>query len=419
MEEVEQAFEKLVQYFGNRWLNSEAGTHTLQQLWRRRDAIATNELFTFGSSVLAAEQASAEWLKAKIKLVLKGDENNQRGAIFEILAVGYTASRQKVTPARANQPGFDIDIATKEGALYRVSLKRYSQSVHEKLFRKKSGAAEAKFLAGMSKTRFNAQMYVEANEYPAESDWQRLYTKISQLTSEFCGHRVIDHSDGKWLIAMLPLLPDQHELLSSTHVSYSFVCTSCHHKNEQSNFLSKLDSAISNLERHVAPNSDQLPVILMQLPITASAHTLKLWSDEYLRTNPSSTVEAIFFLQSYTSSSEDMSSSHISHFVSAAVSESFQTRAARRLEFEVPVGIITRQPPEWRLHSDAGRRSLPEQYVYQRGKHYIAATTENSGKLRCDIKRKAPGIESIAVFNLNGENVVFAGRWGEDLCLIG
>jgi hypothetical protein len=416
---VERAFAKIAQCFGDGWLKTETGSHTLQLLWNRRDALSTNELFTFGSSLIAAEKASADWLNGQIKLVRGNNENNQRGAIFEILVVGYMACRQKVTPARAYQPGYDIDIETKNGSRYRVSLKRYSQSSHEKQFRKKAEIAETKFLGGLKQSHRNALIYIEANEYPGESAWQQLYQAIYQIASNFQGYKRITEINGKWLVGILPLVPTPNEEFSRTNISYSFVCASPYHKNEQSNFLSKLGSAISNLERFTASNAEAMPIIILQLPVTASASTLTAWTEEYLNTNPSSSVEAVFFWQPYTASDGSMLSSHIAYFFSAAVSQSFRTKAKQRPEFEVPVGIVTTQPPEWRLQSDIGERPLPEQYVYQKGKHYVSARKDAAGTFVANVTRKAPGIESIAVFDLNGQDLTLGGRWEVDLCLIG
>ncbi len=419
IEEVEQAFEKIAQYFGDVWLKTESGSHVLQLLWNRRDALSTNELFTFGRSLIAAENSSVDWLKDQIKLVRGKDENNQRGAIFEILTVGYTAFRQTVIPAPMSQPGYDIDIGTKDGTLYRASLKRYSQSTHEKNFRKKSEVAKAKFLSGLKESRRNALLYIEAKEYPSESDWQKLYSAIYRLSSDFRGYKTITAVNGKWLTVLLPLVPEQNEEFATTNISYSFVCASPYHKNEQMNFFSKLETAISNLEHHVTSSSNQVPIIIMQLPVTAPAPTLTSWAKEYLNNNPSNSIKAIFFLQPYTASNENMSSSYIAHFASVAVSNSFHNNAVQPLKFEVPVGVITSQPPEWRLQSNIGEKQLPEQYVYQKGRHYISASIDGSGEFSANITRKAPSIESVAVFNLNGQNYTIGGRWGEDLCLIG
>lgn len=418
-EEIETALSRIEHFFGNPWLSNENGTNPLQKLWNRRDALSTNELFTFGKSLIAAEHASEDWLKGQVKLVRGKDENNQKGAVFEILAVGYASAKQSVTPAPANQPGYDVDIETPSGAIYRTSLKRYSQSSHERLFQKKSALAEAKFLDGLNVSRLNASMYIEAREYLGESDWQKLYQAVYRMGVSFTGAKIVEEINKKWLVGLLPLIPEQKEQYSKRHTSYSFICASAYHQNEQNNFLSKLESAVYNLERHVKPSHAQTPIIIMLLPVTASASSLKSWAQDYLNANSSSAVDAVFFIQPYTATNQDSSSSHIAYFLSAALSKSFHSNSKQSLELEVPVGVVTNNSPKWFLNSNIGQRELNGQYVYQQGKHYILASSNGSGGMSANIIRKAPGIETFAVMNLNGESFVLGGRWGEELCLIG
>lgn len=418
IEEIEDAFAKIVNYFDEAWLTTEDGTHVLQLLWKRRDALSTNELFTFGKSLIAAEKASPDWLKNQVKLVRGKNENNQKGAIFEILAVGYTASNQIVIPASANQPGYDLDIETKNGTSYRVSLKRYSQSSHEKLFRKKSAHAEVRFIEGLKKSRRNASLFIEAREYPSESDWQKLYLLVYQLASAFDGSTtVIDNFEDRWDVAVMPLNSERNEIFSVGQISHTFICVSAYHKNEQDNFLSKLEDAVSNLERHVQHDSGRLPMIFMQLPDTASANILATWAQEYLFANNSSILEAICFIQPYVTKND--SSSQITYFFSFASSMSFIKKEKEIMVFEMPVGSITSQPPEWSLQSFTEESQLIDKYIYQHGKHFILPSMGKDGSIVGEISMKAPGIESMAVINIQGQEMIFGGRWGHELCLLG
>lgn len=418
IEEIERVFAKVAEHFDHDWLRLESGDHILQKLWLRRDALSTNEIFTFGAALIAAEQASKAWLKKQVKLVKGKDKNNQKGAIFEILAVGYTASRQSVSPAIANQPGYDLDLETHKSTKYRVSLKCYSESSHEKLFRKRAIIAREKFVASLKLSGINASVYIEAAKYPAESDWQNLYVALKELASNFDGSKKIYEIEKRWLIGLMPLLSDNGEAFAGKTVSHTFVCASPYHKNEQHNFISKLGSALANLEKHVDAHTQCLPVILMRLPATASASTLTKWSNEYFSENSSSSVGAVFFLQPYTTSDNNMSSSCIAYYISVAASKWFIDTPKKALQFEVPVGLVSKQEPAWQLRSDVGAKPLVEEYVYQHGSHYIAANYEN-GAMSANITRKAPGIESFAVFNINGKPLVLGGRWGNELCLIG
>jgi hypothetical protein len=54
--------------------------------------------------------------------------------------------------------------------------------------------------------------------------------------------------DSSWTISLIPLQIQPDAVLSPQHLSYTFICVAPYHKNEQQNFLSKLEGAISNAE---------------------------------------------------------------------------------------------------------------------------------------------------------------------------
>jgi len=412
---IELAFSKVVEHFGLDWLSKEKGSHALQKLWTRRDALSTNELFTFGSSMIAAEAQSKQWLQHQIKLVKGKDENNQKGAIFEILVLGYASSNQKVIPAKASQSGYDIDIEANQSSKFRVSIKCYSESTHERRFKKSAEVARQKLIHGLRASGQHATAYIEASTYPTEGDWQVLYTYLTQAASQFDGSKQIQTLNDKWLVGLIPLLSEKDEKFAPNAISHTFICSAKYHKNEQKNFLSKLESAISNIEKHVDSDSGYFPVILMRLPPAASASTLASWSTEYLKENKESILGAIFFVQPYTSSTEDGSSSYIAHYSSIASSPAYETIVKEGLQLEFPVGIVTSSPPSWQLCNDIGKRlPIDEKYIYQRGEHFIDGGSTGGG-----ISRKAPGIESFLIVNVNGELITLGGRWGNDLCLLG
>lgn len=418
-EKVELAFAKIANYFGKIWLEGKHGNHSLQALWSRQDALSTNELFTFGSSLIAAEQISAEWLKRQIKLIRGKNENNQRGAIFEILTVGYASSKQKVTPASANKPGYDIDIEASNGMIYRASLKRYSQSSHEIDFIQNSKLAENKFLEALNQSSLNAQIYIEAQKHPDESDWQNLYIELPKFVSGFKNTVSTLNIEDKWRLFLNPLIFDTNENPDKRYVSYNFHCLSPYHNNEQNNLTSKIEAAFANLERHVKSDKGVLPIIIFQLPATASASTLATWSQEYLDAKPSSSAQAVFFLQPFITSIQGKSFSIIAHFISCAFSKKFASIQRQPLDLRFPVGIMSEHPPSWQIQSSIGSLKLTDKYVYQKGKHYIRSSTNNAGGLSGTVAKKAPGIETITVFDIYGKTLMASGKWVEELYLIG
>jgi len=63
-----------------------------------------------------------------------GNSNQVKGALFEILGIGYMADKSKVTPTKDNQPGYDAIVQIKQDLELRVSIKNYSLSIHQNNF---------------------------------------------------------------------------------------------------------------------------------------------------------------------------------------------------------------------------------------------------------------------------------------------
>ena len=85
--------------FDETWLKADSG-HPLQALWRRQDALATNELLNFGDAMERLHQEAPAWLKGQVRVIKTGDAGQSAGAIFEVLALNLF-SRQfcRVIPA--------------------------------------------------------------------------------------------------------------------------------------------------------------------------------------------------------------------------------------------------------------------------------------------------------------------------------
>ena len=67
--EIEAALQKIADLFDENWLGREKGEHVLQKLWNRRDALATNELYTFGTALIASDHLDHDWLGHQLRLV--------------------------------------------------------------------------------------------------------------------------------------------------------------------------------------------------------------------------------------------------------------------------------------------------------------------------------------------------------------
>jgi hypothetical protein len=413
----EAAFGVICKHFGRKWLEAEGGKHRLQKLWFRRDALSTIELFTLGVSLRNLDVIDGSWVKHQVRLVRGKDENNQNGAFFELIGANYLhEAGQRVTPAKPSQRGFDLDAVSDSGFCWRMSLKTYSESSHEKQFKKMAEVARQQALTIMKSRNVDSQIVVVADAYPTESSWQTLLTRLRESLVAYGGHNQHIARGNGWSINIGPVAMESGEALASGYCSHTFTAVSPFHANEQANYLSKLESAVANLSRHVSGASGQSAFILIRLPPTASAEHLRRWTDEFLRQNPAGVLDGVGFLQPYIAM--DPSNTFVTHYGCASVASRYVESGRPVLMIEVPVGVITTQPPQWELQVDGQVIRLDGQYIFQRGEHYHLMQKTSTG-LEGNIKRKAPGVETRIVWMEPEGEAVLAGRWGEDLSIIG
>jgi hypothetical protein len=418
--EMDSSLQKIVDYFGQAWLEDAAGSHELQLLWQRKDATATVELITFGYALHAADSVDKKWVAQQIKQINGTDRNNRRGAFFELLSVGSLVPRHEITPAPANQPGYDVSVKIASDYRLLLSLKCYSESTHEHYFQRKAREAKEKFVDSANGRGIAVQVFVQVSVYPGESEWEKLFDVLSSLGRSFDGQPITVDVNRAWKVAISPLQLSSGKSLSGDHVSHTFICVAPHHKNEQANFLSKLGDAISNAEKHISGQDDSFPCIHIRVPPTVSCNTLQKWTQDYLNglTNPK--VLTVTFIQPYLVVDSKKEVTYVAYHIAAAtcVSLLLKTKSKGARGITVPFGVVTSQPPLWQLVSEGAHAPLIDQYIYQQGQHFVLANT-NGTEWSCNLTRSAPGVEEIGVFNINGQQLIFGGRWGNDLLLIG
>lgn len=415
-EEIEAALCAVVDRFTQAWLTDQSGAHELQRLWCRKDSIATIELVTFGSALRSAGAIDHVWTHRQVGVMRGPDANNRRGACFEILGLGYFAPTYHVTPAPNNQPGYDLNVRVADDYQLRVSLKCYAESSHERNFQQRAAKAKEKFLHACSERIHAVQVVVEAVVHPNEDAWQRLFAKLTELAARFNGFPLTVQLE-TWTISLCPLAPPPGETLAHGHLSHTFICVAPYHKNEQQNFLSKLEVAISNAERNIRGSDDGFPWIMIRLPPTACSNSLQAWTQEYLNGLADPKVLCVSFLQPYIVVDEKKGTTYIAHYCAAAASGALVRQAKGALRLVTPFGVPTSQPPLWQLNGSDTPVPVNDRYIYQSGKHFALAGG-NGSDLQGNVSIRAPGIEQVAVFRIGSEQIVIAGRWGAAALLL-
>ena len=108
-ENLEESLSIIANFFTEDWLNDN-NDHPLQLLWKRKDALSTNELYTFGYSLLSIKDMDTNWINENIRLIKEGNLNNVIGYVFEIIAASMikNGENQELELAPSGNPGIDL-----------------------------------------------------------------------------------------------------------------------------------------------------------------------------------------------------------------------------------------------------------------------------------------------------------------------
>jgi hypothetical protein len=84
--EIASALQAMQSHFGSDWLLEESNSESnpIRRLWKRRDFIATEELFILGDSVKLIEPLSANWLRDCITKMKSSDRNMLLGTLSSL-----------------------------------------------------------------------------------------------------------------------------------------------------------------------------------------------------------------------------------------------------------------------------------------------------------------------------------------------
>ena len=402
------AFEALQKHFPLPWLSHAAGNHPLQKLWRQRDVLAIGELYTLGVAIQSLSAINEPWLVRQLDHVRAPDENNRKGALFELLASALLCTtNQDVQPAPRNTRGYDLDVAS-NGKSWRISLKTFATSTHEVTFRKRMRVLK-QAMDDPSLRMSPTQWLIAATSWPNEADWQWLH---SAVRGQLDRRQPASMIGSCWEITAMPLPAQPQQTFAAGRFSYTLLGLVPHHANEQRNFVSKLEGAVSNLARHVRAQSETYPVVMMRVPLTADVELLRSWARSYFKETPGSPLQVLWLLQPYVASDPTGETSWIAYHFGIELCPRYALSRPPALTLNIPLGKLTTSPPTWTVSGTP--TTVRGRYVYQVGRHYIEMTATPNGS-KATLTRSAPGIQTRLLMG----NSVIAGKWGEELMLVG
>jgi hypothetical protein len=189
--------------FDEAWLNADSA-HPLQSLWRRQDALATNELLNFGDAVERLQQEAPAWLKGQVHNIKTGDAGQSVGAIFEILALNLF-SRQycRVIPAPDSMPGFDGTLLLNDGSRVLVSIKNHGLSSREQEFLAQAGAFDEEFKTQLGAHGFrDLEVNILAPKHLDAAAFQSMKTDIADCLADVKADRLGGELDRPYTISL-------------------------------------------------------------------------------------------------------------------------------------------------------------------------------------------------------------------------
>ena len=244
-------------------------SHPLAILLGRRHWFDMLELHTLGACMARLAERQPRELDAIARKVLDRDENNARGAAFEILAAGlfhHDTYNPVDLPSDPHQPGFDFSVRLPRGTL-RISCKARVKSERER-----------RFLA-MSETFFRraADGLHPRSHSIAGLFWKQLPAHDRLLDEELAVFRQAlgDRERGgigqrrtpNGLVLVKPWPKFENLSFWKKLASFSLTTAMEHHRNEQVRVRDPVADAIAKFRKHNVPlGPTDLWAIAIKLP---------------------------------------------------------------------------------------------------------------------------------------------------------
>ena len=411
--ELNSKLDSIARQFDLVWLCAQ-GNNPLQVLWKRRDALSTNELLNFGDAVDAFEKIDQKWLKQKVDLIKNTDEGNRSGAIFELMGLNlFAAAGCKVIPSPGSNPGYDGMVELPDRSSLLVSIKNHGPTAHERYFQENAKQLDEQFHNWLKDHR---QSGVELRIFclnrldaTAWSDLKKDVKNIldGQITGSASGYK----TRSKCNILLQPIAANYNPLSQRNISSIVFICAQAH-QNEQRKFTDNLRAGCCNLVKHTNKCQDSAcPVLLVRLSPSASIKNCVDWAREYFVQFPDEKVGVIVLYQAATVNSDDQTS--LTHFIMPIVGPYFSlwsqptNQPARKLpNLSVLVGVIISEASRKVMLVDGDRQiPLDNAYTYQRGDIFRYYSLSGSG-LEFKLSNPAPGIRIHAEVDKDGDSCV-------------
>lgn len=388
----------LVSELGSTWLNKDS-SNPVQLLWKRSDYPASQELYILAKAMVNLKNIDKICYDTQLKKIKSKDYNTSKGHCFEVIALSYFQNNYKMHPTAKGEPGVD---ATMEYSNTEInwSFKNFGISKAQIDFENKSKKIEniSKNLFSKKKV-YNFDLSIIFTQYPSTKDiWDKLEQDIVKSIQQYCNIPIINGNETLNYCYKICNIND--EKLSYNQLSYTFKALCPYYKNEEKNFCSKLDDAVTNLLEHSSlkdKNKVLKNALLVHIPETIDISSCVEWGQKYLE---NSKINILSFYQTYIAQTEETSG--IYHAWQCLNKDLILPTP---MCIEVPVGIITNETLGHMIVST--ETELKNFYVYQHGNIYKNSIITTNGTITSNLESVAMGIKTNTVVSFPNSNQSF------------
>jgi len=420
--EIEETFKAINDYFTAEWLAS-GDEHPVQILWKRKDHLASKELYILGKAIIIMSCINDSWVRENINNIKNNDINNIAGTTFEFVGLSYLYSdNQTPNPKPANYPSIDATLSFSNNVNINLSLKNYSKSSHERSFIQISQQFEKTLVDYCKKNKGykTLAVYIDFfHHFPTESDWDLLFGSFIDVLDKYDNNNRVFGIKDLCMIAIRNLDEDESHYFDK-EFSYTVTVSSVYHKNEIKNLWSKLDDACGNLKKYApVPDENNVNFVYIRIPNNIDFDVCLEWAKLYFEQFSSKEIHGIIFYQPSIVTNIENDTTSLQHAFTLYLTDEYtQWNKDKniRIETKIPVGIGTNKSSKWMLNINDKTIDFGQRYVHQSGHHYIKSQKDSNGSFTGFITKKAPGVFTHAVFEMipGHPEMILSGHFSPD-----
>lgn len=240
--EVVEAIQAVENLFSSEWL-TEKKEHRLQILWQRRDHLSTSELYALGKSILNLSLNNRKWLESNAKTIKK-NASSAHGFLTEIINIGSLSVKEGVIkPYPDSYKTYDYAINYPSGYEFKVSVKNFDISDHERKFHQMGSMIRETFTNMLKRRSMSGQLMVVIENDLLTEERVRSICMFVCFRMESYGEYVQESGLVQIFFNRISEYSPNQLVSSSDKV----IIIAKQHYNEQRNIISKVDGANADL----------------------------------------------------------------------------------------------------------------------------------------------------------------------------